>query len=103
MVEITIRYKNSADQQKIISRALSYPDGVSRILTMKSYQWDWIEHIENHNYPFYELLGAAIVLSDEFPSNQGFHADILYNTNYLLKITMELIHESKMNCANVTA
>ena len=100
MVDISIRYNKSADREKSISYALDYPDGIRRILTMRQYQWDWIEVAERHRYPFAELLGAAIELSQEFPSKVGYQADILENTKYLLMITMKLIHEDQHHVAN---
>jgi hypothetical protein len=99
MSDISIRYNKVSDREKVVSHLLNYPDGVKRILTMKQYEWDWIEVAERHNYPFWELLGAAIELSQEHP-RRGYQADILENTRFLLMITMRLIHEDKLTVAN---
>jgi len=93
MNDISISYNKLSDREKSISHLLAYPDGVSRILTMKQYQWDRIEVAERHNYPFFELLGAAIELSEEFPSQRGFNCDILDNTQFMLYMVAKAVHE----------
>ena len=99
MVDISIRYNNKLEQEKLKSHSITYPDGIQRILTMKQYEWDWIEVAERNNYPFHELIGEAIGLSLNHP-RKGYHADILENTRFLLMITMKLIHEEKHPVSN---
>lgn len=93
MLDISTKYNEFSDQEKLVSRLISYPDGVQRILTMKQYQWDWIELGERQKYPFPELLQAAIELSEEFPSERGYHWDILDNTRFMLRMVAKAVHE----------
>lgn len=99
MVEISINYNKTSDSRRSISHTLLYPDGVKRILTMKQYEWDWIEVVERHNVPFYELLVAAIELSEEHP-RLGYQADILENTRFMLLTAMKGIHEENHPVSN---
>lgn len=99
MVEISKSYNKFSNREKPVSHLLMYPDGVKRILTMKQYEWDWIEFVERHNVPFYELLVAAIELSEEHP-RLGYQADILENTRFMLLTAMRGIHEEEHPVSN---
>lgn len=100
MVEISIRYNNKADSEKKVSCLLSYPDGIKRILTMKQYQWEWVEKADKNGYPFNDILREAMGLAANHPSGNGYQYDVLDSTKFMLWIIIGMIHAKKHPVAN---
>ncbi len=100
MSEVSIKYNRRSDQNKRISQAIIYPDGRSRILTLKACEWPWVERAEKHGYPFNGILHEAIGMAYEFPSEHGYDYDVLEQTHRMLRVIQGLIHEESSPAQN---
>lgn len=82
------------------SKLIRYPDGVHRILTMRAFEWERVRECELAGYPFYEVLDAAQILANEFPTEKGYEADVLANTRYMLMVISSGLYEERMGVTN---
>jgi hypothetical protein len=92
--------RTSVSDNKKISRVILYPDGIQRVLTLKKYEWEWVNIAVNNGYPFDEILDAAQILAFEFPSGNGSSKDILADTRMMLRVIMEGLYEDQFPVAN---
>ena len=100
MHEIRISYNVLANREKPIAHLVRYPDGVDRILSMRPDEWDRAALAERHNFPFYGVLGEAIGMAHEFPTEKGYDHDVLSQTHRMFRVIAEIIEREKCQVSN---
>lgn len=91
---------SSLEDRKVVSKLIRYPDGMHRILAMQIFEWNRVTEVEAAGYPFDEILDAALIMAEEFPTQRGYEADVLDKTKYMLMVIVTELYQERMNVSN---
>jgi hypothetical protein len=75
------------------SELLRYPDGSTRLVTMRTWYWDALPDLQINGFDLSDLLECAQNLAAEFPSGRGYEFDVIDSTAYMIRSTYRRLVE----------
>lgn len=72
------------------SELIVYPDGVSRILSMRSHYWDVLDLIADDGWKFADVISLALDMADDGPPMLSRDEDILAATKFVIAMALRI-------------
>jgi hypothetical protein len=89
MIKYSIQLQDYREKYGTVTRTIKCPDGERRLTSMSLWYWKSADMLHNNHYPFDDLIESAFKLTDEFPSDRGFEADLRDNLKLMIRMSLE--------------